>query len=72
MIPFLKGIHQTIDSWRPNHHQDGWKMTDKEWILILADIEDEKEKDRLLNLHSAGHPERVKIAERLRDDLRAL
>ena len=47
-------------------------MTNKEWLLVLADIEDEDEKNRILNLHSLGHPERVKIADRLKDDLRAL
>jgi hypothetical protein len=25
MVPYLKGIHATIDSWRPGRNQDGWK-----------------------------------------------
>lgn len=72
MVPFLKGIHQTIDSWRPNRHEDGWKMSDKEWLLLLSSVEDENEKERLLELHSIGHPDRVVIADRLKDDLKAL
>ena len=24
MVPYLKGIHATIDSWRPNRNIDGW------------------------------------------------
>jgi hypothetical protein len=27
MVPYLKGIHLTIDSWRPNRDEDGWKNT---------------------------------------------
>ena len=27
MVPFLKGIHQTLEMWRPNRDDDGWKLT---------------------------------------------
>ena len=27
MIPDLKGLHLTIDSWRPNQDEDGWRQT---------------------------------------------
>jgi hypothetical protein len=27
MVPYLKGIHLTIDSWQPHCNQDGWKNT---------------------------------------------
>jgi hypothetical protein len=27
MIPFLKGLHLTIDSWRTNPDDDGWRRT---------------------------------------------
>jgi hypothetical protein len=26
MVPFLKGIHQTLEMWRPNRDEDGWKI----------------------------------------------
>jgi hypothetical protein len=26
MIPFLLGIHHTLDSWRPNRREDGWRQ----------------------------------------------
>ena len=26
MVPYLKGIHATIDSWRPGRDCDGWKI----------------------------------------------
>ena len=45
--PYLKGIHQTLDSWRPGVGRDGWKVPRKarrthvwqceqeEWIDLL-------------------------------------
>jgi hypothetical protein len=27
MVPYLKGIHLTIDHWRPGRDDDGWKRT---------------------------------------------
>jgi hypothetical protein len=27
LVPYLKGIHATIDSWRPGRDEDGWKWT---------------------------------------------
>ena len=27
MKPYLKGIHQTVDSWRGNQGKDGWKLS---------------------------------------------
>ena len=26
MVPYLKGIHQTLEMWRPNRDGDGWKI----------------------------------------------
>jgi hypothetical protein len=26
MVPFLKGMHQTLEMWRPNRDEDGWKI----------------------------------------------
>jgi hypothetical protein len=31
LVPFMKGFHLTIDSWRSNRPDSGWKMKDKEW-----------------------------------------
>ena len=27
MVPYLKGIHQTLDSWRSGRNTDGWKLS---------------------------------------------
>jgi hypothetical protein len=31
IVPFLKGIHLTLDSLRAGRKSDGWKMTTSEW-----------------------------------------
>ena len=34
IVPYLKGIHLTLDSWCPNRDEDGWKTkpaTGPEW-----------------------------------------
>lgn len=35
MVPFLKGLHLTLDSWRAGRKEDGWKVSQKEWNLWL-------------------------------------
>eukprot|EP00957_Ditylum_brightwellii_P056820 4307432-Ditylum_brightwellii.AAC.1 len=27
MVPYLKGTHHTLESWRPTRDEDGWKYT---------------------------------------------
>mmetsp|Transcript_6949 Transcript_6949/g.10556 ORF Transcript_6949/g.10556 Transcript_6949/m.10556 type:complete len:98 (+) Transcript_6949:1891-2184(+) len=27
MVPFLKGLHLTLDSWREDRDEDGWRLT---------------------------------------------
>jgi len=69
MTPFMKGIHLSLDSWRPWRREDSWKMTMSE---IRAALE-EREGDSPDKMVSGGRaPERVKWAPRLVDDLRAL
>jgi hypothetical protein len=37
MTPYLKGIHLTLDHWRPWQKEDGWKMTQVEISTYLQD-----------------------------------
>ena len=30
LIPYMKGMYLTVDSWQPGHAEDGFKMMDKE------------------------------------------
>lgn len=34
--PFLKGIHLTIDGWRPGRNDDGWKERTPQWNAELG------------------------------------
>ncbi len=37
LIPYLKGIHLTLDSWWPNRETDGWKLSETEIQVLLAE-----------------------------------
>jgi hypothetical protein len=69
LTPYLKGIHLTLDSWRPWQKDDGWKMT---MSKIQAALAEKGSEDQEL-LRSGGKSlERVKWVPRLKDDIRAL
>jgi hypothetical protein len=38
--PFLKEIYLTLNSWRSQRDEDGWKIPDKRWVAYLAGCED--------------------------------
>jgi hypothetical protein len=39
MIPFLLGIRHTLDSWRPNRREDGWRQN--RLMMSMEGYEDE-------------------------------
>jgi hypothetical protein len=60
MVPYLKGLHLTIDSWRPNRDEDGWKLT--------SDLE-----PRIDGItEGMTGPQLVEAVPRLKNDLQAL
>ena len=63
MCPYLKGIHQTLDSWREGRDEDDSKLTRQK--LITESVESLKSFDK-------EAPSVVKLASRLKDDLFAL
>ena len=65
MVPYLKGIHLTLDGWRNNRDEDGWKLIGMKWEEeeVIEDMDDESNKDP---------PEYVEPVTRLRSDLEAL
>ena len=63
--PFLKGFHLTLDSWRPNRKENGWKMNPGEWAAYLCGIDDPELREYLSHLGNLGHPDRVKPVARL-------
>ena len=60
MVPYLKGIYLTLNSWRPDRNQEGWSV---------------KKRVREAKKRAATYekpPTWVKTVDRLKDDLRAL
>lgn len=65
--PYLKGIHLTLDSWRPWRKDDGWRMTLAEIRVALQDDPD------FVSVGTGDKaPANVKAVPRLYDDLAAL
>ena len=60
IVPFLKGLHLTLDFWRPNRDDDGWR------VKANADPDD----TAVTENHKA--PRFVKVAPRLKADVRVL
>jgi hypothetical protein len=63
ITPFLKGIHLTLDSWRPGRDSEGWKISP-----ALLDLDMVAE----WGLESSGAPEFVTAVPWLWDDLSCL
>ena len=65
MVPYLKGIHQTLDSWRSGRSKDGWKLSPEELIEFYSHEEHEI-------IGESEAPVRVKAVPRLGNDLVAM
>jgi len=37
MVPYLNGIHLMLDSWRPWHRHDGWKINTHDVAAALQE-----------------------------------
>jgi hypothetical protein len=68
ITPYLKGIHLTLDSWRPWRAEDAWKLSLREIGEALL----EKDAHGHFTTNSAKPPNRVMPAPRLEDDISAL
>jgi hypothetical protein len=72
MTPHLKGMHLTIDGWRPDRNGDGWRIPKR--------LSEERSKTPLLDQNADGEwverffdkPAKVHAASRFRDDAYAL
>ena len=62
LIPYLKVIHQTIDSWSPGRDVDGWKMT-------VDQTENVKEFESISLNSYKDVSTRVKVVSRLAADI---
>jgi hypothetical protein len=62
LVPFLKGIHLTVDSWHPNRDSDGWRLSGE----LAAHTGD----DAAWSYDQ--HPETVQGVPHLRSDITSL
>ena len=73
IMPYLKGVHHTLETWRSQRDGDGWKYTDREWreliseLQTLESIQENTEFDK-----EEGAPETVEAVPRLRLDVSSL
>ena len=65
MVPYLKGIHQTLDSWRSGRSKGGWKLSPEE-LRDFYSLEDHK------IIGDSKAPVRMTVVHRLEDDLTAM
>ena len=72
MVPYLKGIHLTLDSWRPNRGSDGWKLSDSEIKANNLYAKGELGDQEFEKVYDTQAPTLVRPVERLRKDLEAL
>ena len=80
MVPYLKGIHHTLESWRIGRDEDGWKFSRAQWEDLLegegesvegtAELEELKMKYK--NSHLQEAPAKVQAVRRLMQDLESL
>eukprot|EP00957_Ditylum_brightwellii_P211662 15366441-Ditylum_brightwellii.AAC.2 len=64
LVPYLKGIHHILESWRPTRDEDGWKYTLQE-LLAKYGI------DPIWQEHE-GAPEFAESVPQLETDIQAL
>ena len=71
MVPYLKGIYLTLNSWREGRDADGWP--DREMKRRFDEVREKVKNREGPELRSKkGHPVWSKAAPRLKDDLLAL
>ena len=65
MVPYLKGIHLTLDGWRKHRDPEGWKYIGIKW-------EEDEGLEDLLEEDVDGPPDKVMPVPRLKADIEAL
>ena len=75
MVPYLKGLHHTLDAWHGNRDEDGWRYSKRELKAIWDDLElDEDGQDEEPGEAAVPTvaPKEVTPVGRLADDLDCL
>ena len=83
MIPYLKGFYNTLNGWRADRNEEGWKIGKTAWLELLANdilfdeendisVPFEKRKRDFMYKNHIEKPTMVKSVPRLKNDLMAL
>ena len=62
MVPYLKGVHQTLDSWRLDRNTSGWRLSREELREFYASMDYEVGGD-------TESPSKVQVVPRLKGEL---
>eukprot|EP00957_Ditylum_brightwellii_P137466 10480780-Ditylum_brightwellii.AAC.1 len=66
LVPYFKGVHLTLETWRSNQDAHGLKYSDKEWLALRAYMSIDQADD------ASNVPVTVHGSTRLVSDLKAL
>ena len=69
--PYLKGMHLTLEMWRPNRDKQGWKLPVNDWAR-LQEFWQEKGIEVETDVSYSDAPDFVKAAPQFKEDLEAL
>jgi hypothetical protein len=81
LVHHLKGFHLALAAYFPGRNDDGWKLTDAEWMsYLLAKVADghmsqeeaEQCYSKTVRIKTNAPPTSIKLTKHLRDDLYAL
>jgi len=53
--PLLKGFDSTLNSWRWDRKEEGWKRSNKEWKHLWSDLENDKTVEEILSEERSLH-----------------
>ena len=70
--PYLKGLHLTLEMWRPDRDEGGWKLPRNDWARLQVHLIEEGIDVDALGTEYSDAPEIVTRAPRLVQDLDAL
>lgn len=69
--PYLKGIHATMESWRPDRDGEGWKIKNFDWEFDAEDLGPKQKGGAYRPGYNDG-PDYVRAVPRLAADLQAM
>ena len=72
ITPYLKGLHLTLEMWRPDRDSQGWKLPRNDWARLQAHLIEKGYDAEAVPSSYKDAPELVKRAPRLEKDIVAL